>query len=195
MTCRRRGGSATNATGGVRRCWGNHWQRGAVGGRRKAMSAANLIGQNTLPLERARAFCAKYQMTVPILMAPMASACPASLAITVANAGGMGAMGALMTKPAGIRAWVNEFRAGSNGPFQLNLWIPEPQPVRDPVAEQSARAFLAKGGPEVPTTGGDAPLPDFREQCEAFLKAKPTAVSSIMGLYPPEFVTRLKENG
>jgi nitronate monooxygenase len=50
----------------------------------------------------------------------MAGACPASLSIAVANAGGMGAMGALMTEPPGIRAWVNEFRFGSNGPFQLN---------------------------------------------------------------------------
>ena len=30
------------------------------------------------------------------------------------------------------------------------------------------------------------------EQCDAFLDAAPAAVSSIMGLFPPEFVTRLK---
>ena len=42
-------------------------------------------------LTRASAFCEKYTLRVPILMAPMASACPASLAIAVANAGGLGA--------------------------------------------------------------------------------------------------------
>ena len=51
------------------------------------------------PLERASAFCARYGFTVPIMLAPMAGACPASLSIAIANAGGMGAMGALPTPP------------------------------------------------------------------------------------------------
>jgi nitronate monooxygenase len=134
-------------------------------------------------------------MTVPILLAPMAGACPPSLSIAVANAGGMGAMGALPAPPDGIRAWVREFRAGSSGPFQLNLWIPDPPPRRDADAEARTRAFLATWGPEVPASAGDAPLPNFADQCEALLDANPTAVSSIMGLYPSEFVARLKERG
>jgi nitronate monooxygenase len=125
----------------------------------------------------------------------MAGACPASLSIAVANAGGMGAMGALLTPPAGIRAWVNEFRSASNGPFQLNVWIPDPPPHRDPQAEARTRSFLASWGPEVSPAAGDTVLPDFRQQCEAFLEAKPAAVSSIMGLFPPDFVARLKDNG
>jgi len=73
-------------------------------------------------------FCAKYGLKLPILLAPMAGACPASLSIAVANAGGMGALGALLTSPAGIRNWVAEFRSGSQGPLQVNLWIPSPEP-------------------------------------------------------------------
>jgi len=46
-------------------------------------------------------FCTKYGLKLPILLAPMAGACPASLSIAVANAGGMGAMGALMTSAPG----------------------------------------------------------------------------------------------
>jgi nitronate monooxygenase len=125
----------------------------------------------------------------------MAGASPASLSIAVANGGGMGAMGALMTEPPGIRTWVNEFRSGSSGPFQLNTWIPDPKPERDAQVEARVRAFLAAWGPEVSATAGDAVLPDFREQCETFLELNPTAVSSIMGLFPPEFVARLKEKG
>ena len=83
--------------------------------------------------DRANAFCAKYGLQVPIVLAPMAGACPASLSIAVANAGGMGAMGALLTPAAGIRAWVDEFRSKSNGPFQLNVWIPGSRPPRDRV--------------------------------------------------------------
>ena len=56
-------------------------------------------------------------------MAPMASACPASLAIAVANAGGLGGCGALLMQPDAIHKWVSDVRAGTNGCFQLNLWI------------------------------------------------------------------------
>jgi nitronate monooxygenase len=133
-------------------------------------------------------------MQLPILMAPMAGACPASLSIAVANAGGMGAMGALVSKPVAIRAWVEEFRSASQGPFQLNTWIPDPPLERDPEAEARVRKFLAAWGPEVSVTAGDAQPPDALEQYEAFLALKPTVVSSIMGLYPPDYVGRLKQN-
>ena len=147
------------------------------------------------PLERADAFCARYGFTMPIMLAPMAGACPASLSIAVANAGGMGAMGALITPPDGIREWTREFRSKSRGPFQINLWIPDPKPARDGDAEARVRAFLAQWGPAVPPAAGDVSLPDFDAQCEALVDAAPTAVSSIMGLYPAAFVSRLKARG
>jgi nitronate monooxygenase len=145
------------------------------------------------PLERAVSFCARYGLKAPILLAPMAGACPSGLSIAVANAGGMGAMGALLTPPNGIRDWVREFRSGSRGPVQLNLWIPDPKPVRDTVAEDRMRRFLAAWGPPVPPAAGDTVPPDFDAQCEALLEAAPTAVSSIMGVFPPAFVSRCKE--
>lgn len=104
-------------------------------------------------------------------------------------------MGALMTKPDGIREWVREFRSASGGPFQLNTWVPDPPPRRDPEAEARVRAFLAKWGPEVPPDAGDSVPPDFAEQCETFLELEPPVVSSIMGLFPPEYVRRFKEKG
>jgi len=147
------------------------------------------------PRTRAERFCGEYGLKLPILLAPMAGACPPSLSAAVANAGGMGAMGALMTKPAGIREWVREFRAASGGPFQLNTWVPDPPPRRDEEAEARVRSFLASWGPEVPSEAGDSVPPDFKEQCETFLDLEPPVVSSIMGLFPPEFVRRLKAKG
>src|SRR5215467_15470769 len=99
--------------------------------------------------ERANEFCARYGLKVPILLAPMAGACPVSLSVAVANAGGMGAIGALLNSPDGIREWVSAFRAASRGPFQLNTWIPDPAPRRDADAEARLRTFLAQWGPEV----------------------------------------------
>jgi len=146
-------------------------------------------------LDRAAAFCARYGFALPIMLAPMAGASPASLSIAVANAGGMGAMGALITPPAGIREWAREFRSNSSGAFQLNLWIPDPEPSRDPIAEERIRTFLAQWGPAVPASAGDARLQDFSAQCETLLELAPTAVSSIMGVFPPAFVSQLKARG
>jgi nitronate monooxygenase len=153
------------------------------------------MNKTNAPLERAAAFCERFGMQMPILEAPMAGACPASLAIEVANAGGMGALGALLSAPAEIAAWVAEFRAGSDGAFQLNLWVPDPLPKRDAAHEAQIRAFLSKWGPQVPEAAGDASPLDFAAQCEAFLAARPPVVSSIMGLFPAEFVAAMKERG
>jgi nitronate monooxygenase len=144
---------------------------------------------------RAVAFCEAFNFRVPILMAPMASACPASLAIAVANAGGLGGCGALLMQPDAIKAWASDVRAGSNGGFQLNLWIPDPAPKRDVEAEDAVRRFLRNWGPEVPREAADARPPDFAAQCEAMLEAGPLIVSSIMGLYPDHFVARMKTKG
>src|ERR1017187_10864730 len=97
------------------------------------------MGNSLPPLARTRAFCAAFSLRLPILMAPMAGACPASLAVAVANAGGLGGCGALLMRPDAIKAWASDVRAGSNGGFQLNLWIPDPPPKRDVVAEDALR--------------------------------------------------------
>lgn len=149
------------------------------------------------PRARAKAFAERLGIRVPILLAPMAGACPASLSIAVAEAGGLGACGALTMQPAEIRVWCSEFRASgsseySREAFQINLWIPDPPPVRDGIIEARQREFLAQWGPPVPTEAAEFKLPDFDAQCQAILDAAPKAVSSIMGLYPPAFVSELK---
>ena len=125
----------------------------------------------------------------------MASACPSSLAIAIANAGGLGGCGALMMQPEAIRKWAADVRAGTNGGFQFNLWIPDPPPKRDAAAEAAVRDFLANWGPPVPPEAGNVVLPDFQAQCDALLEASPAFVSSIMGLYPDRFVARMKTKG
>src|SRR3954454_22713522 len=87
-------------------------------------------------------FTDRLGIRVPILLAPMAGACPPSLSIAVANAGGLGACGALLMKPDKIRSWTAEFRASSQGEFQLNLWIPNAPPIRDCEREERQREFL-----------------------------------------------------
>jgi nitronate monooxygenase len=153
------------------------------------------MNKTITPLQRAEGFCERFGLQVPILAAPMAGACPASLAVAVANAGGMGGMGALLSTPAEITSWASEFRAGSNGAFQLNLWVPDPPPLRDVVHEAQVRSFLSQWGPDVPEEAGDARPPDFTAQCDALLASRPTVISSIMGVFPAAFVAAMKEHG
>ena len=141
---------------------------------------------------RAEDFATRIGVRLPILLAPMAGACPPSLSIAVANAGGLGACGALMMAPDEIRAWTADFREHSQGEFQINLWIPGTPPIRDFELEKRQREFLANWGPPVPPEAGDSVLPDFEAQCRAMITAAPKVVSSIMGLYAPAFVSEMK---
>ncbi len=143
----------------------------------------------------AEAFCARFGLQVPILLAPMAGASAPSLSIAVANAGGLGSCGALLMQPTEIIAWADEVRASTKAPFQLNLWIPDPPPKRDAAHEARVREFLAGWGPPVPADAGNAAPPDFSSQCEALLAVSPPIVSSVMGLYPPDFVAQFKRRG
>jgi nitronate monooxygenase len=149
----------------------------------------------TNALSRAEAFGRRFGLKIPILLAPMAGACPPSLSIAVIKAGGLGACGALLMKPDEIRDWVAEVRANSDGPFQLNTWIPDPPPARDRIHEGKVRAFLSAWGPSVPGSAGDATPPDFAVQFESMLEATPPILSSVMGLYPAMMVRRIKEKG
>jgi nitronate monooxygenase len=144
------------------------------------------------PLARVESFTSRLDIELPVLLAPMAGACPPSLSIAVANAGGMGACGALLMTPETILGWADEFRQQSKGKFQINLWIPGPPPIRDPEAERRQREFLSHWGPPVSAEMGESVLPDFEAQCRAMIETKPKVISSIMGLYSPEFVEELK---
>src|SRR5499427_5815584 len=145
--------------------------------------------------DRTKAFCARFNLRLPILLAPMAGVPAPALSVAVANAGGLGSCGALLMTPNEIAAWAAEVRGKTNGAFQLNLWIPDPPPRRDPAHEARIRDFLGRWGPPVPADAADTRPPDFAAQCEALLAAGPPIISSVMGLYPPEFVARLKARG
>ena len=140
---------------------------------------------------RVAAFCERYGLDVPIIQAPMAGACPPELAVAVAEAGGMGASGAVLDAPTTIEDWVRRFREGSSGPFQLNLWIPD-APLAGDGGEEAARGFLERYG----APGGPAgPSPVFAEQVDALLDAAPTVISSIMGVFDPPTVERIHAAG
>src|SRR4051794_24771159 len=122
---------------------------------------------------RVDSFCRRFGLELPILLAPMAGASAPTLSIAVMQAGGLGACGALLMQPDEIAAWADEVRAKGNGPYQLNLWVPDPPPRRDAGQEQLLRAFLGDWGPPPAEDAGNANPPDFAAQCDALLGAGP----------------------
>lgn len=153
------------------------------------------MSQRPDPLSRSANFCAAYGLKMPVLLAPMAGSCPPSLSIAVMQAGGMGACGALLMQPDTIAQWANDVRAATAGPFQLNLWVPDPAPQRNDAVEAAVRAFLRAWGPEVQASAGNTVPPDFSAQCEAMLAMRPSVISSIMGLFAPAYVERARAQG
>ena len=125
----------------------------------------------------------------------MAGASAPELSIAVSNAGGLGACGALLMQPDKILEWAATVRGANGGRFQLNLWIPDPPPHRDAAREARVREFLAGWGPPVPPEAGDTTLPDFDAQCDALLEADPPVVSSVMGMFKRDYVSRVKARG
>ncbi|MEP1445062.1 MAG: nitronate monooxygenase [Paraglaciecola sp.] len=150
---------------------------------------------HTSNIERAEKFAIEMGMKCPVLLGPMAGACPVGLSIAVAKGGGMGACGALLMQPDAIKQWAAEFRAATDGPFQLNLWIPDAAPRRNASHENELRAFLRGWGPEVSTEAAIEAPPDFESQCHALLEVEPPVISSIMGLFDAYFVKQMKAKG
>lgn len=71
--------------------------------------------------DRTDQFCQRFGLRVPILAAPMAGAFALSLAAAVANAGGMGPLGAVTTRPDGIRKW-RETPAKAGDVNRMQMW-------------------------------------------------------------------------
>ena len=146
-------------------------------------------------IKRAEKFATEIGLKRPILLGPMAGACPVSLSVAVAEGGGMGACGALLMEPEAIIQWASEYRSKTDGPFQMNLWIPDSAPERDLNNENDLGKFLSNWGPQVTEdTANDTP-PDYQSQCETLLEIAPPAISSIMGLFDSQFVDRMKSKG
>lgn len=144
-------------------------------------------------LRRAEGFAKAFGLGAPILLAPMAGACPPALSAAVAEAGGMGACGGVLMAPGAIAAWAEEFRMLSVKPFQINLWTADPAPTRDAALEAAWAARLSQWAPTAPL-GALAPR-DFDAQFEAALAAAPDAFSTIMGLLADRDARALRDAG
>ncbi|HLI77555.1 MAG TPA: nitronate monooxygenase [Acidobacteriaceae bacterium] len=145
-------------------------------------------------IARSTGFVARRGAQIPVLLAPMAGVNTVALSSSVINAGGVGGCGALLMTPEEILAWAHDVRQCGPGPFQINLWVPSPEPTYSACLLEGQRTFLSEWGP-VPATVLQSAVSPFDEQFEALLTIRPAAISSIMGLFSERHVAKLKSQG
>jgi len=137
------------------------------------------------------------RLPIPIVQAPMVGASTFEMALAVSQAGGLGSFGAGAMAPVDIEAEVRRFRAASDAPFGVNLFVLEPaNPSQDEVeaAIDRLRPWYERVGAEPPAPPNDF-APDFRAQFAALLRAAPPLASFTFGLIPPDQVNALKAAG
>lgn len=92
---------------------------------------------------------------LPIIQAPMAGVSTPALAAAVSNAGGLGSLGVGATNPAGARAMIEEVRAKTNGPFNVNLFVhaaPRADAAREAAWLEALTPLFESFGAEPPST-------------------------------------------
>lgn len=143
-------------------------------------------------------FCRRLGIEYPILLAPMAgeTAKPA-LGIAVSAAGGLGSLGVSYMTPAGIREAIRTIRAGTDRPFNINLFTPtvwNAEPSRMAIYREAlaaAHADLGIAPPDLPNRYEES----FDEQFAAILEEAPPVFSFTFGMPSPEQVAALRQRG
>jgi nitronate monooxygenase len=136
----------------------------------------------------------------PIIQAPMAGVSTPALAAAVSNAGGLGSLGVGAMNAAGARKVIEETRALTAKPFNINVFCHRPA-TADPGVERQWLNWLA---PQFEQYGVTPPgsLSEIytsfvadAAMLEVFLEEKPAIVSFHFGLPSAEVIARLKNAG
>lgn len=135
---------------------------------------------------------------VPLVQAPMASVTTPSLVAAVAEAGGLGSLGAATLNADDLRARIGAIRQATARPFNVNFFAHE-APRQEP--DQPGRALrrlapLLEEFGAVPPADPQPPFAPFAPwQLEILLEDPPPVVSFHFGLPPRDQVAALQERG
>jgi nitronate monooxygenase len=140
-----------------------------------------------------------FDISHPIIQAPMKGTSTPDLAAAVSNAGGLGSLGCAGLDPGGIREITVEMRRHTDRAFNLNFFAHGPV-ASDPEALQRAQArlapFYAEKNLGAPWDRLEpAPAAFDEEHLQALLADPPAVVSFHFGLPPGDAVARLRAAG
>lgn len=136
----------------------------------------------------------------PIIQAPMVGVSTPALAAAVSNAGALGSLGLGACDPAQAEALIEQTRALTARPFNLNLFCHRPAPG-DPAREarwlEYLRPLFAEFGAEPPQGLREIyrSFLDDPQMLELLLDTRPAVVSFHFGLPEQGWIDRLKAAG
>ena len=136
-----------------------------------------------------------FDLTYPIVQAPMAGATTPELAATVSNFGGLGSLGSGTTAPDVLNEHINTLKSLTNRPFMINLMVlsehdsntldsPIPAWLTKYYQEQNIEMALPK-----------RPALSFAEQLQVLYDNPVPVASFTFGIISAEQVQRLKDLG
>ncbi|TAK94274.1 MAG: nitronate monooxygenase [Aquabacterium sp.] len=150
-------------------------------------------------------FTRRLGLPLPIVQGPFGGGLSSvSLVAAVNGAGGLGSFGAHHLHADQIVQITRELRAATNRPFALNLWIPlHDEPEHPKVSDaQWIRAvnrlqpFFDELGLDLPQRpDAKAVWPDYAQQIEALLDARPAVFSFVFGIPAPDVLSRCRQRG
>lgn len=131
----------------------------------------------------------------PIVQGPFGGGLSTSkLAALVSNAGGLGSYGAHLLEPAQLEALVRELGSLTAAPFAVNLWVSDHDPGGLDTSEASFERVLSLFRPYLREFGLEDPAPperyqpNFEQQVEALLEARPPVFSFVFGIPRPQIL-------
>ncbi|WP_461173889.1 nitronate monooxygenase [Arthrobacter sp. Z1-9] len=141
-----------------------------------------------------------FGIDVPVVLGPFGGVSSVQLTAAVSDGGGLGSYGLYGYDGAAIHRTAAELRAATTKPFALNLWVPNgsettglPQEEFDRYAA-TLKPYFEELGIPLP----DMPpryLPDYGEQVEATLEARPAVASFVFGVPAPDVVEEAHRRG
>lgn len=127
----------------------------------------------------------------PIVLGPFGGLSNVELTARVSELGGLGSYGLYGYSGERITQTCAQLRAATERPFAVNLWLPTGEEVtpqgQPPTASGPVTELLAEMGvaqPEAP----ERYLPEFDEQFDAVLAARPAVLSLVYGVPPHRVV-------
>lgn len=133
---------------------------------------------------------------LPVIQAPMATACDSALAIAVCNAGGLGALPCATLSLESMRKELAALRAGTSRPFNVNFFChphPTPSAERETTWKATLSPFFEELGIDAESlpsiTGRTAFGADVVDVLEEF---RPAVVSFHFGLPSRDLLSRVR---
>jgi nitronate monooxygenase len=136
----------------------------------------------------------------PVVLGPFGGVSSVVLTAAVSDGGGLGSFGLYGYDGAAIRKTAAELRAATGKPFALNLWVPNGTET-NAVPQEDFERYTAALKPYFEELGIPLPdmparyMPDYGEQVEAVLEARPAVVSLVFGVPGPDVVEEAHRRG